>query len=338
MWLYSRVKGVLIAGALMFSGLSHAGDLEDGVAAYRARDYAQAFLLLAPLAENGQREAEFVLGEMYRKGEGLVKSPAEALPLLTRAAEAGHLDAQITLGQILEAGDGVEPDFDAALAWFRRAAEGGSARGQFNLGLHHIRAEAHRDFGQAEKWMRLAAEQNDAEAQYFLARLLLDGRGVEANAHEARAWFAKAAQQEHVKAQRFLRVLALPESPDQALELRELRRHIAAGVAQLKGVSADPAYGMVQDKPIRAGKDYAAEWAFLNALRGPNGEVVHYRSLGPCCFFTHADAARGKAFLDRYELSYDGLAQPAILYFSLFADDVVLEAPAGFAYERAIRD
>jgi TPR repeat protein len=313
----------------------HAGELEDGLAAYKSKDYAQAFLLLAPLAESDNREAQFVLGEMYRKGDGLVRSVEEAMPLLTKAAEAGHIGAQRALAQLYETGEGIEPNPDAALQWLTRVAESGDAQGQLNLGLHYIRVEAHRDFELAAKWIHLAAEQNDAEAQYFFARLLLDGRGVEANVEEATQWFAKAARQNHVQAQRFLPVLALPESPDKGLEMRELRRHIVVGTGQLSGISPDAAYGFDKGSPIRAGQDYAAEWRYLNALRGPNGEVVHYRSLGHCCVFVSAEAERGKGFLDRYEVTYDGLAKPAILYFNLFADDVLLMAPAGFTFVRA---
>jgi TPR repeat protein len=331
----SRLKALLVASLLLLPAGALAGELEAGLAAYRAKDYAQAFVLLAPLAENNEREAQFVLGEMYRKGQGLVQSIDDALPLLRKAAEAGHVGAQLALAQIYESGAGVETDHDAALQWLTRAAESGDAQAQLNIGLHYIRIEAHRDFDQAAKWIRLAAEQNDAEAQYFYARLLLDGRGVEANVDEATQWFERAARQGHVPAQRFLPVLALPENPDKGLELRELRRHLAAGIGSLEGVAPDAGYGFDRAKPVRAGQDYMAQWRYLNALRGPKGELVHYRSLGICCYFIATDAPSGKGYLDRYELTYDGLAKPAILYFNLFAADALLLAPAGFSFVRA---
>ena len=327
---------ILSLCVLLLPLVAHAGELESGLAAYKAKNYAHAFLVLAPLAEAGATEAQFVLGEMYRKGDGVVRSAEEAIPLLTRAAEAGHAGAQLALAQMYEAGEDVEQNPDAALQWLTRLAEHGDAQGQLNLGLHYIRVEAHRDFEQAAKWIRMSAEQSEAEAQYFYARLLLDGRGVEANVEEATQWFDKAARQKHVQAQRFLRVLALPESPDKDLEMRELRRHIAAGVGQLSGISSDAGYGFGKSSPIRAGQDYAAEWRYLNALRGPNGEVVHYRNLGHCCFFVSTEAERGKGFLDRYEVHYDGLAKPAILYFNLFANEVLLQAPVGFSFAHAV--
>jgi TPR repeat protein len=332
MWrILGREAGRLIAAAFFAIGVVRADELSQGITAYHARDYAEAFVRLAPLAERGVPEAMYVLGEMYRKGEGLVQDRAEAQNLLKRAAEAGHVPAALALAQLFEA-EGEGQDLAAAVAWLRRAAQSGSDEACFQLGLYHIRVEAHRDFPEAALWLRRAAEKGHAEAQYFLGRLLLDGRGLSANVDEARAWFQLAARQGHVRAQRFLRVLALPDTPDRGLALRELRRQLAAGVARLTGVATDPGYGG-RDDPIRAGSDYGAEWAYLNALRGPHGEVVHYRSLGPCCFFVHPDAPRGRAFLDRYEVEYDG-APPVILHFTLFAGDTRLEAPAGFSYLR----
>ena len=314
---------------------AQAGGLEEGTAAYQHKDYAQAFVLLTPLAEQGDHEAQFLLGEMYRKGEGMVKSAEEALPLLTQAAEAGHVRAQLALAQMLESGEGMEQNEDMALQWLTRAAESGDAEGELQLGLHYIRVEAHRDFDQAAKWMRLAAGQNEPEAQYFYARLLLDGRGVEQDVAEAKLWFEHAAQQGQAEAQRFLPILTMPDGPDKALEMRELRRHIAAGTGQLTGVASDEHYGFDKDHPIRAGQDYFSQWRYLNALRGPKGEVVHYRSLGLCCYFISSEAEHGKGFLDRYEVHYEGQAKPAILYFNLFTDDVQLLSPAGFTFVRA---
>ena len=83
------------AWLLLLSFAVHAGELEDGLAAYHGKDYAQAFMRLQPLAEQGVPAAQFTLGEMYRRGRGFVPSAAEALPLLQQAAAANYLPAYI---------------------------------------------------------------------------------------------------------------------------------------------------------------------------------------------------------------------------------------------------
>ena len=173
--LFARAM-ILLSGLVLPMTIAHAGDLEAGLVAYQKQDYAQALLLLHPLAEQGEPVAQYTLGQMYRRGRGFIPSLAEALPWLQQAASAKYPPAQIALGQMYEAGEGVPQDLEAAAQWFQKAAESGSAKAQLQLGVHYIRIEAGRDFDQAATWLKRAAQQNEPEAQYFLARLLLDGR------------------------------------------------------------------------------------------------------------------------------------------------------------------
>lgn len=53
---------------------------------------------------------------------------------------------------------------------------------------------------QAAAFIRTAAEAGHAEAQVMLGQILLDGRGVPADAVQALQWFIKAAQQGHAMA------------------------------------------------------------------------------------------------------------------------------------------
>lgn len=51
----------------------------------------------------------------------------KALPLYTRLANAGNAEAQFRVGEMAWYGDGMRQDLQAAHAWFTRAAAGGSA-------------------------------------------------------------------------------------------------------------------------------------------------------------------------------------------------------------------
>ena len=314
-----------------------ADELKTGLAAYHAKNYGQAFMHLQPLAETGVAAAQFTLGEMYRRGRGFVKSVPEALPLLKQAAAANYLPALNVLGEMHEVGEGVAQDFGAAQRWFQKAADAGDAKGQVNLALHYLRVEDARDFAQAAQWFKRAAEQSEPEAQYFYARLLLDGKGVEQNVDEALAWLAKSSVQGHAPARRFLHLMQQAETPDRNLALRDLKRFLSAGVATLQAVSADANYGFEKTNPIKPGLGFESEWRYLNALRGPSGEIVHYQRLGHCCAFNTDVAERGKGFLDQYELTYDGLAKPLILYLNMFAE-AQLTAPQGFTFTHEKED
>mgnify|MGYP001580113121 CR=1 FL=1 len=314
-----------------------AGDLEDGLAAYRTQDYPQALLLLHPLAERGEPAAQYTLGQMYRRGRGFIVSVAEALPLLQQAAAANYAPAWVALGEMYESGEGVAQDLEAARQWYKKAAEAGNAKAQLHLGVHFIRIEDGRDFAQAAAWLDLAARQNDAEAQYFLARLLLDGHGVERDRAEAMVWLHRASVQGHAPAQRFSRLLKQAETPDRELALRDLRRQLSSGVAALESVSNDPNYGFDSMHPVHTGPGYPAEWRYLNALRGPRGEVVHYQRIGACCAFDTPADERGKGFLDQYRLHYVGLEKPLDIYLDMFtpaSSPAAPQAPLGFRFVR----
>ncbi len=67
-------------------------DFDAGVAAYDSGDYETAFREFKPLAEQGDAHAQFNLGYMYHKGEGVPRGarcqPAAGSPPPSRAASA----------------------------------------------------------------------------------------------------------------------------------------------------------------------------------------------------------------------------------------------------------
>jgi hypothetical protein len=52
---------------------------------------------------------------------------SKALPLYTRLANAGNADAQFRLGEMVWFGDGIPQDLEAARRWFEKSAAGGNA-------------------------------------------------------------------------------------------------------------------------------------------------------------------------------------------------------------------
>ena len=61
----------------------------EGVLAYFRGDYATAFREMKPLAEQGHASAQYNLGIMYEKGQGVPQDYAEAVKLFRKAAEQG---------------------------------------------------------------------------------------------------------------------------------------------------------------------------------------------------------------------------------------------------------
>lgn len=150
---------VLFLAALAGSWISPAlaGPLEDGLAAYRAKDYATAIALWRPLAEQGLAAAQYRIGVMYAEGKGVPANDAEAALWFERAATQGDAAAQYDLGASYAEGVGVRKDAVTAAKWFLRAADQGFPLAQLNLGLLYASGNGvPQDNIEAMKWIDLA--------------------------------------------------------------------------------------------------------------------------------------------------------------------------------------
>ncbi len=110
-------------------------DFKAGVEAYDRGDYATALTEFRPLAQQGNAKAQFNLGLMYSKGQGVPQDDKEAVRWYRLAAEQGQASAQNNLGVAYSEGRGVPLEDKEAVRWYRLAAEQGNAEAQSNLGL-----------------------------------------------------------------------------------------------------------------------------------------------------------------------------------------------------------
>lgn len=173
-------RSILIA----LSGAAVAGPLEHANAALRRRDYATAYALTRPLADQGLAVAQFVLGVMYGGGHGVPQNYAEAAQWYRRAADQGWPEAQTFLGMMYAQGQGVAKNDAEAANWFRKAADQGLAVAQFLLGLIYVKGLGlAQNYILAHRWFNLAAAQGDAEAlanRDHLARMMTPAQIAEA--------------------------------------------------------------------------------------------------------------------------------------------------------------
>ncbi|HYD79030.1 MAG TPA: tetratricopeptide repeat protein [Paucimonas sp.] len=110
----------------------------DGLAAYQARNYPRAVKEFTPLANQGNREAQHLLGLMHYTGQGIPQNYKQALTWFQKAASQGQADAQYILGAMYYTGKGTAKDEPRAVVWFRKAAEQGHADAQYLLGLTYL--------------------------------------------------------------------------------------------------------------------------------------------------------------------------------------------------------
>jgi TPR repeat protein len=97
------VGGLILAVQVLGSAGALAGPWEDGMAAYNRGDYVPAVKVFRAMAEQGNAKAQSVLGAMYRRGQGVSRSPVRAYLWFSRAAARGDTKAKAELREVSQA-------------------------------------------------------------------------------------------------------------------------------------------------------------------------------------------------------------------------------------------
>jgi hypothetical protein len=149
--------GTMVVAGAIWAGLSATparADVEAGVKAWQAGDYAAAVREWRPLADKGDADAQYNLGQAYRFGMGVPKDLAITRSWLQKAAQQGHEHAQNGLGLLLfDTGKRAE-----AMPWIRKSAARGDPRAQYVLGTAMFNGDfAPKDLPRAYALMTRAA-------------------------------------------------------------------------------------------------------------------------------------------------------------------------------------
>jgi len=117
-----KLKTLLLSLLLStsFIGTTYA-DYDDGMLAYAKKDYKTAIKEFQPLAEQGNKDAQFRLGYIYSQGQGVLKDYKEAVKWYRKAAEQDSAYGQNNLGIMYIDGMGVLKDLNKAKYWIKKA-------------------------------------------------------------------------------------------------------------------------------------------------------------------------------------------------------------------------
>jgi TPR repeat protein len=201
----ARLAGVVTTVAVMGPALAL-----DGPAP------AHSSKLLGGEAYTSARDALRLGVRDYNAGDKL-----GAVKALEYAATQGHALALWKLGRMYAAGDGVPQDDLRAFEYFSRIADdnadevpnspraGVVASALVSLGSYFLDGIKNSYVGPnperaVELFQYAASYFGDPNAQYNLARLYLDGTGVDRDARQAARWFNLAAEKGHHPAQALL--------------------------------------------------------------------------------------------------------------------------------------
>jgi hypothetical protein len=172
-------------------------------------------------ARSGDAEAQYEVGIMYLKGQGVKQDRDKAVEWLKAAADAGNeqadsklarieeqeskfnelqsqakrgdLDAQYELAMMYLKGRGVAADGKQALRYLQDGADKGDEKAITRLGIVSFKGEVGPpDY---KKALQLFNQVSDTSvlAQYYLGEMYAGGSGVKRNYNTAIDWYKKAA-------------------------------------------------------------------------------------------------------------------------------------------------
>ena len=112
---------------------------------------------LRKLAERGDAEAQFMLGTLYRNGDGVLQNDTQAVEWFQRAAEQGYVRALSALGSAYWAGRGVRQDYSQAYFWYELALAKGDQNSKSlleGISTQLTREQVANARQQAEAWLQ----------------------------------------------------------------------------------------------------------------------------------------------------------------------------------------
>ncbi|WP_206455566.1 peptidoglycan-binding protein [Aurantimonas marina] len=146
---------------------------------------------LSSAVRDGDPKALFEVGLRLMEGRKGEPDARAAATWFTMSAERDFAPAQYSLGTLYEKGNGVARDTSLARDWYVKAADQGNVRAMHNLAvLYATGVDGKSDPKLAARWFEKAAEFGMTDSQYNLGILYARGAGVDVDFTESFKWFS----------------------------------------------------------------------------------------------------------------------------------------------------
>lgn len=228
-----RLTSLLVLAFILAVGMPVWADLAAAEKEYEKGNPIGAIVELRPLAEQGDDRAQFMLGKMYARGEGVAKDLAEAYYWCTKAAKTTRFESDrqdmnayikgfagnMTPEQVSQAKarlEGKKPEkkpltvkeqmdliqmsmqagnYTDGMRDLTALADKGEMPAIMKLAEMYRKGEGtEADFSEAMKWYKKAAEKGNGEADGAIGTMYAAGQGVPADEIEAANWIHRAAE------------------------------------------------------------------------------------------------------------------------------------------------
>lgn len=300
---------------------------ENGAKEKQYQEYLQ-------LAEEGIPEAMFVLGVMnYQKD-----NHAEAVKWLGKASEQRHPKADFLLGVLYSKGDGMPKDEEKSASHMRRAALQGLPEAQNDCALMALNG---RRTEEGRKWLELAARQFHGDAHITLAKLLAEppdgGNGDILRAYMWLGWYTKSPRDRETYGMTvgLLKMLAKKMTEEQLKQADGMIRAMGGDDFTEKRNDRDPE--IVKAVDLIAGQGYSEALAILEPLaeKGDAAAQYHLGGMYVLAEGVEKDAAKAKELFERAAAQGE---KRAVFRLGRLYEDGGEHARAAEYYVQAARD
>jgi TPR repeat protein len=185
--------------------------LEQGLQSYRAGNLKSSVEALTYAAANGHPLAQWKLGRMYADGEGVPRDDLKAYDYFSKIIDNYDEDssneneasivsnAYVTVGIYSLKGipnSNIKPNPARALEYFQYSAINfGDPNAEYNLARLYLDGNGvDKDGRQAARWLNLAADKNHRQSQALLGHLLFTGQGVPRQRAKGLMWLTLARE------------------------------------------------------------------------------------------------------------------------------------------------
>ena len=172
---------------------------------FNRRNYNQDYSPeLVKAATNGDKLAQYWLGDCHHYGRGVSINYDEAFKWYIRSAEQGFDSAQIRVAHCYTVAEGVRQDFTKALSWLNKAVEQNNTDAINTLGDFYLSGDGVKaDTVKALELYKKSADQGNYGGMRSLGYAYLYGNGVSADTIVALQWFEKAEKKKKFSAASF---------------------------------------------------------------------------------------------------------------------------------------
>ena len=220
---------------------------------------------LEQLAEEGDADAQFMMGRLYRDGPIPIPDWKKSCVFFEKAARQGLPEAQYALGKLLLSDDPEIRNPALGMRWLELAAENGNSYAAYRAGKEYLRGEnVEKNETRAGKTFQRAADLENPYGQYMMGKLCLEAGETE----QGLEWMSRSAYQGNRCAQFFLDRRDSLAPPSVMLSATRLLHHMAGVFRDAVPKDATGQSLHIDRKRLQALVDQKGRQAALSYARG----------------------------------------------------------------------